>query len=432
MIAPMQEAPPPRMLGALRHRNYRLFFAGQIISTIGTWMQSVAMPWLALQLTHNGLLVGLVLAAQFTPILVGGQFGGVIADRFRKRNVLLITQSAFIVPSFSLFVLSASGHAQYWMVIVAAFTTGTINLFDVPSRQAFIVEMVGKHDLMNAIALNSSVFNGAAVIGPSIAGVVIALLGVPLCFLANSISYLAAVAALLLMRDLPHVTADHREGLFARIVQGASYARHEPVVGMLLIAVAAFSLFTMNRQTLLPLFADQVLHAGAQGFGFLFGSMGAGALAGALTLAFFPDMGADPRRQLWMAGIWVAALLEFSISRVFVVSLLALFVVGYCQISFLATTNNRLQTITPDHLRGRVMALYSQALIGVGPIGAIQAGLLATLFGAPWAMAIGAVAAGIVVLSIRLITPAVFGQPTKTSSTAATASAGTSQRSART
>ncbi|HSS62235.1 MAG TPA: MFS transporter [Candidatus Limnocylindrales bacterium] len=431
----MPEASSPRALGALRHRNYRLFLTGQIISTIGTWMQSVAMPWLALQITHSGLLVGLVLAAQFTPILLGGQFGGIVADRFRKRSILLATQTAFVVPSFALFVVSAGGHAQYWMVIVAAIATGTINLFDVPARQSFIVEMVGKQDLMNAIALNSSVFNGAAVIGPSVAGLVIALVGVPLCFLANSISYLAAVGALLLMRDLPRVEPQvHVEHWFARLAQGASYARHEPVVGGLLVAIATFSLFAMNRQTILPLFADQVLHVGAKGFGFLLGSMGLGALAGALTLAFQPHLGADPRRQLWMAAIWVAALLEFSISRVFAISLLTLFVAGYCQISFLATTNNRIQTATPDHLRGRVMALYSQALIGVGPLGAMQAGLLATLFGAPWAMAIGATVAGAVVLAIALVVPEVFGpsQPKKTSSTAATASAGTSQRSART
>src|SRR5437660_11739528 len=148
MIAPMQEAPAPRMLGALRHRNYRLFFTGQIISTIGTWMQSVAMPWLALQLTHSGLLVGLVLAAQFTPILLGSQFGGVVADRFRKRRILLITQSAFTIPSFALFALSASGHAEYCMVIIAAFATGTVNLFDVPARPSLLVEVVGRQDLM--------------------------------------------------------------------------------------------------------------------------------------------------------------------------------------------------------------------------------------------------------------------------------------------
>ena len=372
-------------------------------------MQSVAMPWLALQLTHSGLLVGLVLAAQFLPVLVGGPLGGVVADRFRKRSVLVATQALFMVPSFALFTVSATGHAQYWMVIIAAFATGTINLFDVPARQAFVIEMVGRHDLMNAIALNSSVFNASAVIGPAIAGLVIAAVGIPICFLANSLSYMASIAALLLMRDLPSVVQPHAQLSFLpHLAEGASYAWHEPVVGMLLLAVAVFSLFAMNRLTLIPLFADQVLHVGAQGFGLLLGSMGLGSLFGALTLAFFPRFGADPRRQLWMAVIWVAALLEFSISRVFVLSMAALFVAGYSQISFVATANSRIQAITPDHLRGRVMSLYAQALIGVGPIGAIQAGALATRFGAPFAMAIGAVIAGSVILGISLVRPEVF------------------------
>jgi MFS family permease len=424
---------PGRTFGALRHRNYRLFLTGQIISTVGTWMQSVAMPWFALQLTHSGLLVGLVLAAQFLPVLVGSQFTGELADRFRKRNVLLLTQTAFTLPSFALFLLSRSGHAEYWMIIVAAVATGTINALDVPARQSFQVELVGKKDLMNAIALNSSVFNGAAVVGPSVAGLLIAVVGLPLCFLANSLSYLAAIGALLLMRDLPNVAMVRDEQPWsARLAQGAAYARSEPVVGMLLVAVAVFSLFAMNRLTLIPLFADQVLGVGAQGFGFLLAAMGLGALTGALTLAFYPQLGANPRRQLWMAAIWVAALLEFSVSRSFPVSVLTLVVAGYCQISFVATANNRIQLITPDHLRGRVMALYAQALIGVGPIGSLQAGALATRFGAPWAMAIGAVIAGAVILLIRLLFPEVFGQPSQTSSTADTASAGTSQRSART
>jgi MFS family permease len=391
------------------------------------------MPWLALELTHSGVLVGLVLAAQFTPILVAGQFGGIVADRFHKRNVLLTTQTAFTVPPFVLFVLTATGHAQYWMVIVAALAAGIINVFDVPARQAFIVEMVGKRDLTNAIALNSSVFNASAVIGPSLAGLVIALVGVPLCFLANSVSYLAAIVALLLMRDLPRREPPaHEARFFAHLAEGATYARSTPVVGGLLVTVAVFSLFAMNRSTLLPLFADQVLRVGAQGFGFLLAAMGLGAVGGALTLAFFPELGANPRRQLWMAAIWVAALLEFSLSRLFVISLVTLFVAGYCQISFLATTNSRLQTITPDHLRGRVMALYMQAFAGMSPIGNVQAGVLATLFGAPWSMAIGALIAGMALVVISLVTPEVFGQPKKTSSSEATASAGTSQRSART
>ncbi len=421
------------MLGALRHRNYRLFLVGQVVSTIGTWMQTVALPWLALELTHNGFLVGLVLAAQFLPVLLLSPFAGEIADRYRKRTVLLITQSSFVLPPLALFALTATGQSQYWEIILAALATGAINALDVPCRQAFQVEMVGKQDLLNAIALNSSVFNASAVIGPSIAGILIALVGVPICFLINSVSYLAAIAALLLMRNLPAETR-HRdeEPLRTRLARGAAYARDEPVVGMLLIVVAVFSLFAMNRTTLMPLFADQVLHVGAHGFGFLLASMGLGSLTGALTLAFFPHLGANPRRQLWMAGIWIAALLEFSASRIFAISLVTLFVAGYCQISFIAAANSRIQTLTPDHLRGRVMALYAEALIGVGPLGATQAGALATLFGAPWALAIGAVLAGAVVLAVRLLKPEVFGQPRKTSSTEATASAGTSQRSART
>ena len=399
------------MLGALRHRNYRLFLTGQIISTIGTWMQSVAMPWLALQLTHSGLLVGLVLAAQFMPVLLGSQFGGVVADRYRKRSVLLVTQALFMIPSFVLFVLSDSGHAEYWMVVVAAVAIGTINLFDIPSRQAFVIEMVGRQDLMNAIALNSSVFNAAAVVGPAVAGLIIGAVGVPACFLVNSVSYLGAIAALLMMRDLPALVREQNEPpLLTRIAQGASYARHEPMVGMLLVAVAVFSLFAMNRLTLIPLFAEQVLHVGPEGFGFLLGSMGLGALSGALTLAFNPGA-SDPGRQFWMAMIWVAALLVFSISRVFPISLVAMFVAGYAQLTFVATANNRIQTITPDNLRGRVMALYAQALIGVGPIGSLQAGALATALSPPWAMAIGAVIAGAVILAIRITRPYVFASP---------------------
>jgi MFS family permease len=423
------------MLGALRHRNYRLFLVGQIVSTIGTWMQTVALPWLALELTHNGFLVGLALAGQFLPVLLLSPFAGEIADRYRKRSVLLLTQSAFVLPAFALFAVTATGHAQYWMVIVAAVVTGTINALDVPTRQAFQVEMVGKQDLLNAIALNSSVFNASAVIGPSIAGILIALVGVPICFLLNSVSYFAAIGALLLMRDLPPVVQRRaEEPLAARLAEGAAYARREPVVGLLLIVVATFSLFVMNRTTLLPLFAEQVLHVGAHGFGFLLAAMGLGSLAGALTLAFFPQLGADPRRQLWMAAIWVAALLEFSASRTFVLSLAAQFIAGYCQISFVAAANSRIQTLTPDHLRGRVMALYAEALIGVGPVGATQAGALSALLGAPWALAIGATIAGAVLLIVTLIRPEMFGRtyPRKTSSTDASASAGTSQRSART
>ncbi len=407
-LQPAVEGRPRRVLGALRHRNYRLFFAGQVISTVGTWMQSIALPWLVLQLTNNDFLVGLTLACQFLPMLLFGPFGGIVADRFPKRRILLVTQSAYTLPALTLFVMTHLGIAQYWMVLAAALAVGTINVVDVPTRQAFAIEMVGREDLMNAIALNSSVFNGAAVVGPSVAGVVIGFAGVQVCFLANAFSFLAAIAALLLMRNLPRLVRQHTEAsLWERMREGADYARHDPVVGTMLVMVAVFSLFAMNRLTLIPLFADRVLHVGATGFGFLMGSLGAGALTGALTLALNPTA-TSGRRQFFVGMVWAVALVAFSISRSPLASAALLYFAGFCQMFFLASANTRVQTVTPDQLRGRVMALYAQALMGVGPIGSTQAGALSAWFGPPWAMAIGAAVAGTTVILVRVWRPAVF------------------------
>src|SRR3989454_8319024 len=207
-VAPSPTAPHRRGLGALRHRNYRLFFGGQLVSTVGTWMQSIAQPWLVLQLTHSALLVGLVLAVQNLPILVAGPFGGVIADRYPKRRILQITQAAFIVPALFLFAVTMAGKVQYWMVMLSALAWGAIQVVDVPTRQAFSIEMVGRDDLMNAIALNSAAWNGAAVVGPTVAGLLIAVIGVPLCFLVNGLSYIAVIVALTLMRNLPSLVGD--------------------------------------------------------------------------------------------------------------------------------------------------------------------------------------------------------------------------------
>jgi MFS family permease len=408
--APRSPAPGLRVgLGALRHRNYRLYFVGQVISTVGTWMQSVAMPWLALTLTHDAFHVGLVIATQFAPMLVAGQFGGLLADRFPKRRILVCTQLAFIVPAAVMYYLTSHHLAQYWMVLLAALAVGSINVIDVPSRQAFVIDMVGRQDLLNAIALNSTIFNGAAVIGPSVAGLIIGLAGVPLCFLINGVSFIASVGALLLMTSLPPVVKAHHEGsMLARIREGLDYARRDPVVGTLLLNVAVFSLFAMNRFTLLPIFADQVLHTGATGFGFLTASQGVGALVGALSLAILQRRLASGNVQFLIGLAWCVLLLLFSFSRSYPLSLLLLMLAGFCQISFIATTNTRIQTATPDHLRGRVMALYAQALMGVGPVGSFQAGALAHFFGAPVAMAFGAVVSAIFVGATRLARPAVF------------------------
>jgi len=396
-------------MGALRHRNYRLYFVGQVISTVGTWMQSVAMPWLALTLTHDAFHVGLVIATQFAPMLVAGQFGGLLADRFPKRRILVCSQLAFIAPAAVMYYLTSQNLAQYWMVLVAALAVGSINVIDVPSRQAFVIEMVGREDLLNAIALNSTVFNGSAVIGPSVAGLIIGLFGVPLCFLVNGISFIASVGALLLMTNLPAVVkANHQGSMLARIREGLDYARRDPIVGTLLLTVAVFSLFAMNRFTLLPIFADQVLHTGATGFGFLTASQGVGALVGALSLAVLQRRLASGNVQFLIGLAWCVFLLLFSFSRSYPLSLLLLMLAGFCQISFVATSNTRIQAATPDHLRGRVMALYAQALMGVGPVGSFQAGALAHFFGAPVAMAFGAVVSALFVGATRLARPATF------------------------
>jgi MFS family permease len=294
------------------------------------------------------------------------------------------------------------------MVLAAALAVGTINVFDVPARQAFAIEMVGREDLMNAIALNSSVFNGAAVVGPSLAGIIIATLGVQLCFLVNAVSFLGTIVALGLMTKLPTLVRPGGGGtVWTRIQAGAAYALHDAVVGPLLVAVAVFSLFAMNRLTLIPLFAERVLHIGAAGFGFLMAALGLGALTGALSLAAYPTQ-ASGRRQLWIGIAWAVMLVAFSLSRWALLSALFLYLAGFCQMWFLATANTRIQTLTPDHLRGRVMALYAQALMGVGPIGATQAGALSSLFGPPIAMGIGAVVAGVTLIGVRLVRPRAF------------------------
>jgi MFS family permease len=402
--------PGPRVgMGALRHRNYRLYFVGQVISTVGTWMQSVAMPWLALTLTHDAFHVGLVIATQFAPMLVAGQFGGLLADRFPKRRILVCSQLAFIVPALVMYYLTSQHLAQYWMVLLAALVVGSINVIDVPSRQAFVIEMVGREDMLNAIALNSTIFNGAAVIGPSVAGLIIALFGVPLCFLINAVSFIGSVGALLLMTNLPTFAHAAQQGsVLVRIREGLDYARRDPVVGTLLLNVAVFSLFAMNRFTLLPIFADQVLHTGATGFGFLTASQGVGALVGALSLAVLQRRLASGNVQFLIGLAWSVFLILFSLSRSFPLSIVLLMLAGFCQISFVATTNTRIQAATPDHLRGRVMALYAQALMGVGPVGSFQAGTLAHFFGAPVAMAFGAVVSALFVGASRLARPAVF------------------------
>jgi len=395
-------------LRAFRHRNYRLFFGGQLISLIGTWMQSVAESWLVFRLTGSSALLGVSSFASLAPVFLFATLGGTIADRAKRHRIIVTTQTVSMILPLTLSALTFTHTVRVWHVFVLAACLGVVNAFDIPARQAFLVEMVGREDLMNAIALNSSVFNGAAVIGPSVAGVLIGFLGVKFCFLINSLSFLGPIAGLLLMSNLPRLVRDEESAasVWERIREGAAYARHDRLVGTLLLTVGVFSMFAMNRLTLIPLFAEKVLHVGATGFGFLMAALGLGALTGALSLVAIPRV--NGRRQFWFGVAWAVMLLLFSSSRNFWLSLAALYGAGVCQMLFVATANTRIQLVTPDHLRGRVMALYAQAVMGVGPIGSTQAGALSALLGPPAAMAIGAVIAGATVVGVRIWRPAAF------------------------
>jgi len=375
---------------ALRHRNFRLFFFGQALSLVGTWMQSVAQGWLVLGLTNSAFYLSLVQAMGSLPILFLSLLGGVVADRVAKRNLLLVTQALSMLLALLLGILVSFGVVRVWHVVAIATMLGVVNTFDVPGRQSFIVEMVGKEDLMNGIALNSAVFNGARIVGPAIAGLLIAAAGITACFYINAASYIAIIAALSMMRfERP---AERRDAapLLKDLKEGLSYIRHTPSVSSFIFMVAVTSLFAIPYIALMPVFARDILHVGAKGLGILMGSAGAGALVGALSLA---SAGSVKRRGLttFVAGsVSAAALIAFSFSRTPMLSNVLLGMVGWGMITQLATVNTLLQTDVPDELRGRVMSLYILVFLGFIPIGNLIVGTIAHFMGTPYAVAIGA------------------------------------------
>jgi len=375
---------------ALKHRNFRLFFFGQSVSLIGTWMQSLAQGWLVLKMTDSAFLLSLVQAMGSLPILFLSLIGGVVADRVVKRNLLLVTQTLSLALALGLGVLVSLEVVQVWHVVAAATLLGVVNTFDIPGRQSFIIEMVGKDDLMNGIALNSAVFNGARIVGPAIAGLLVGTVGIAACFYINAASYLAIIAGLSMMRfDAPEERRATRPVL-KELKEGLSYVRHAPTVSSFVFMVAVTSLFSIPYIALMPVFARDVLGIGAKGLGILMGSAGAGALGGALTLATIGSVKRKGLTALVSATASATALLAFSFSRDPVVSCLLLAVVGWGMITQLATVNTLLQTDVPDGLRGRVMSLYTLVFLGFIPIGNLMVGTLAHYFGTPHAVAVGA------------------------------------------
>ena len=374
---------------ALQHRNFQLFIAGQLISLIGTWMQSTAQLWLVYKLTGSAALLGVFGFANQVPILFLASLGGYVGDRYSRHKGVIWTQTASMILAFTLAGLTLTHLIQVWHLIFIAFLVGIVNAFDVPIRQAFLVQMVGKEDLPNAIALNSSIFNGARVVGPAIAGFAIAWIHEGWCFFLNGVSFLAVIAALLAMR-IPHSAPkrDDEVSPLQNFVQGFRFAMNDLPIRSALLLLSLLSLFALQYTVFLPVFAKDVLHSGARGFGLLMSSAGVGAVFGALHFAARTNYKGLAKWIAFTSSACAVSLIAFSRSQVFWESQLALFVVGFAATSQMAATNTVVQSRVPDELRGRVMAVYATMFMGVQPIGSLIAGGVAKNIGAPYTLAL--------------------------------------------
>jgi MFS family permease len=373
---------------ALRHRNFQLFFSGQLVSLIGTWMQTLAQSWLVYRLTGSALLLGSVGFASQIPVFLFAPLGGIAADRFNRRSIVIGTQTVAMSLAFILAALTLSHKVQVWQIFVLAALLGVVNAFDIPGRQSFLVDMVGKDDLMNAIALNSSMFNGARVIGPAIAGILVAKIGEGWCFFANGVSYIAVIIGLLLMRVFSPPRAVSASP-FEHMMEGFRFVNHTAPIRALLLLLGLVSLVGMPYVVLMPIFADQILHGGARGLGILMGATGVGALLGALTLAFREGVKGLGRWVAWCCAGFGISLMVFALSHKFWLSVILLLPVGYTMMLQMACSNTLIQVMVPDALRGRVMAVYSMMFMGMAPIGALLGGAIAERLGAPVTVAIG-------------------------------------------
>jgi len=374
---------------ALRHRNYRLFFAGQLVSLTGTWMQNVAQPWLVYQLTGSPLYLGIVSFASAVPMLLFALWAGVVADRVPKWRLLVVTQTAMMLLAFVLAADVFWGWVQPWHIVVLAFLLATANAFDAPARHAFVIEMVGRDDLTNAIALNSTMFNTARIIGPSLAGIALALVGAAWCFFLNGVSFLAVIAGLLLMQIQPTVIARSRASAAKQLREGLSYIWRNQTVRSLMGLVAVSNVFAMGYSALMPAFAKDVLGAGEVGLGLLMTSVGVGALVGSLLVA---ALGHWRRKGILLTMgnlVFPVMVLLLSISRALPLSMLILMFAGMGFMIQNAMANTLIQTSVPDELRGRVMSVYTLVFFGFFPVGGLIAGAMAQEFGVPVGAAFG-------------------------------------------
>jgi MFS family permease len=379
-VPPRSGLPAP--LRAFAHRDFRLFWSGQLVSLVGTWMQSVAQSWLVLELTNSPFLLGLVGTLQFAPVLVLSFFAGALADRLPKRRMLITTQSVMCVQALLLAALVHRGNVQYWHVALMATVYGLANTVDMPTRQAFVADMVGRESLRSAIALNSAMFNGARVVGPALAGLVIARWGTALAFFFNGLSFLAVIAALAALRTTGQPRPRSERSMRVEIAEGIAYALRTPRIALVLSLVLCVSMFFFNYNTLVPLLARDVLHQDAHGFGLLMTAVGCGAVAGAIVLA---SLGTERPPVAMLIGsalmLGVASMLVAGVGR-FAMAMVLLVVMGFCGMLFMTGANTTVQLTVPDELRGRVMSLHTLMFAGMTPFGAFLVGTITQALGA--------------------------------------------------
>jgi MFS family permease len=395
-----------KTFSAFRHRNYRLFFYGQLVSLIGTWMQTVAQNWLVYQLTGSALALGFINFVGAIPITLLTLPAGVVADRRSKRHILIATQTASMLLAFVLAALVYFRAVQMWHIAVLSLLLGITNAFDIPARQSLVVDMVGKDDLMNAIALNSSMFNGARVFGPALAGVLVAYIGTAGCFFLNGLSFFAVIVAYMVMRLPAASPANEIRSIWHATWEALRYVAGHRSIRAVLTLIGVTSLFGWSYSVLMPIFARDILRVGAKGYGYLLAANGVGALLGALTLA---SLGNHPhRRRLIFGGLFgfCATLVVFALSRNAWLSAAAMAGVGWFMIIFFATANTSVQLHTPDELRGRVMGIYALAFLGLNPFGSMLAGSIAHATSASMAILMGvAVCVAAAIIVARLVPP---------------------------
>jgi MFS family permease len=396
-----------RLLRALRHRNYRLFVSGQGISLIGTWLQQVALSWLVFRLTNSAVLLGVVGFADQIPTFLLAPVAGVMTDRWDRRRLLILTQSLAMIQAGILGLLVLSHQVQVWHVMLLATMLGLVNAFDMPGRQSFVVQMIeDRADLPNAIALNSSMVNAARLVGPAVAGALLASVGEAWCFLINAASYIAVIISLVLIRVEPSAPASGSQpNLLASFREGAAYAFGSPPIRAILLLLAVMSLLAMPYSVLMPIYATRILHGNAITQGWLMAASGVGALAGALYLASRQTVLGLGRIITGGAFLFGAALIAFGFSHWLPLSLLILPFVGLGMMVQMAGSNTILQTIVTEEKRGRVMSFYSMAFLGMAPFGSLLAGTLSSRIGPSWTVSLGGFCALIAALYFSRMLP---------------------------